>query len=187
MLLSYYKINENVRNPIIKTDGSACFDIPVSLRDGFELKTYRVGYNQQIKEDKLFLRKGVTTDDILKQPKVIDIDKGLIIKPGVVYLIPTGLIFQIPVNYHLQIYLRSSSGLKKHLCIPNSVGIIDSDYRDEVCLIISSVSNSAIKLFDGDMIAQGMLVRSEYLTLVELINAPEKIESRTGGFGSTGN
>lgn len=170
--LVYYKVDELVKSPVVKTKGSACFDIPISIREGFNLKFW--SQNNQTSEQPNELRFEIPWDH-------------LVLVPGNTYLIPTGLIFEIPDGYHLQIHLRSSTGLKKHLGIPSHIGIIDSDYRDEVHIPLYVTSNSSVFVQDGDMLAQAMLVKNVDVTLEETTETPEKLETRSGGFGSTGN
>ncbi|MEV2675606.1 deoxyuridine 5'-triphosphate nucleotidohydrolase, partial [Paenibacillus larvae] len=64
--------------------------------------------------------------------------EDVIIEPGDVKTIRTGLAFEIPVGYELQIRPRSGVSLKTKLRQPNSVGTIDSDYRGEVQLMFEN-------------------------------------------------
>ena len=56
-------------------------------------------------------------------------------------LIPTGLIFDIPKNHYVRLYARSGNAFKKGLVLANSVGIIDSDYVDEVKIMLHNISD----------------------------------------------
>jgi dUTP pyrophosphatase len=104
------------------------------------------------------------------------------VSPGMPVVAGTGLAFEIPTGYMLEI--RSRSGLAfKHglLAFP---GTIDSDYRGEVCVLIMATTGiHSIKT--GDRIAQACLVPCP---LVVLKPAEELSETQrgTGGFGSTG-
>lgn len=185
--LYYYKIDETVKDPVVKTAGSACFDIPISLRDGFSLKTFQPNFNSVVFEDIIQLTSGNSSERRMSMHQRQNINEGLLIKPNVTYLIPTGLIFIIPDGYHIQIHLRSSTGLKKHLGIPSHIGIIDSDYRDEVHVPLHSISNANVLVNDGDMLAQAMLVKNQQVDFERVPLRPERLDSRQGGFGSTGN
>ena len=65
----------------------------------------------------------------------------VIIGPGETKLIPTGLAFEIPWGYELQIRMRSGIAKRTHLRLPNSVGTIDSDYRGEVFMMFENCKN----------------------------------------------
>lgn len=189
-LLVYYKVAETVRDPVVKTAGSACFDIPISLRDGFDLKVWfwKNTDGGTIQEEIVKLTNGKSFPKRMSNShSAKNIAEGLTIHKGATFLVPTGLIFVIPDGYHVQIHLRSSTGLKKHLAIPSHIGIIDADYRDEVHVPLHCISETATKVFDGDMLAQAMLVKNTDFEMKSCPVRPERLDSRNGGFGSTGN
>lgn len=100
--------------------------------------------------------------------------------------IPLGFALELPEGYHAEILPRSSMGVKTGLRVSNSAGIIDSDYRGEVCIILDNVkfcSNANIK--DGDRIAQMQIVKDPDVELVQAADLSET-DRGTGGFGSTG-
>ena len=108
----------------------------------------------------------------------------LTIKPGEMIKVPTGIRCFIESNYVLQIYPRSSIGIKYQVCLANTVGIIDSDYYNakNEGHIITALVNRGDKDFvinKGDRIVQGIFV--EYHTADE----EEVTTKRTGGFGSS--
>ena len=69
--------------------------------------------------------------------------------------------------------------------IPNSVGVIDSDYRGEVFVPIMNLSEQAIDFAKGQRVAQGMIVKAEQFR-IRLVNELSGTERGDGGFGSTG-
>ena len=88
-------------------------------------------------------------------------------------------------NEFLMLVNRSSNPKKKKLVIPNSVGIIDSDYVDnpdnegEMGFLFYNLSNETVVLEAGDKLGQGIFM--EYKTVVD-----DKAEGeRIGGWGST--
>lgn len=101
------------------------------------------------------------------------------------YVLGTGLSAEIPSGYCILVFARSSLGIKK-LIIPNSVGVIDSDYRGEIKVPLISLNESSITIEKGQRIAQSMLVK---LTMANLILADSLTSTSrgAGGFGSTGN
>lgn len=116
------------------------------------------------------------------------------IAPGETALVKTGLSFAIPEGYELQVRPRSGLSLKTPLRVANSPGTIDSDYRGEVCVIMTNTASpnpegelsplsEQIKM--GDRIAQGVIcpiIQAEF----ELTDALPETKRGKGGFGSTG-
>ena len=100
--------------------------------------------------------------------------------------IPTGLILDIPVGYSVRVHPRSGLAYKKGITLLNAEGIIDSDYTDELKIILHNTSNTNFIIHHGDRIAQGELVKSLDYTLEECYTAPTQKTDRVGGFGSTG-
>lgn len=104
-------------------------------------------------------------------------------------IVPTGLKFDIPEGYVLMIYSRSGHGFNNDVRLANCVGIIDSDYTDEVMVKLTQDADGPRGTFwivPGDRIAQAMLMPVQQVQFVELSEAPAKKGNRTGGFGSTG-
>lgn len=100
-----------------------------------------------------------------------------------IHIINTGIKAFMPKNEYLQISIRSSLG-KKGLIMPNGVGIIDSDYYNNVenegniGILLLNISKVPIVLLAGDRIAQGIFLK--YYTTDDTVK-----ELRSGGFGST--
>jgi dUTP pyrophosphatase len=100
--------------------------------------------------------------------------------------IPTGLILDIPEGYSVRIHGRSGLAYKKGINLLNCEGIIDSDYTDELKVLLYNTSNVDFKINHGDRIAQGELVKSLDYTIEECYTQPQQKTDRVGGFGSTG-
>ena len=87
----------------------------------------------------------------------------------------------MPEDAVLKIYIRSSLGIKRGLCLSNGTGIIDSDYVWNIGISVYNRGENEAKIEAGERFAQGIFERY----LITSDDAP--IESaRTGGFGSTG-
>ena len=101
----------------------------------------------------------------------------------------TGLAFEVPNGHVLMIYSRSGHGFKNDMRLANCVGVIDSDYRGEVCVRLTNDQGGPaarrVTIKTGDRIAQGMLVRIPGVDLVEADEISET-ERGAGGLGSTG-
>lgn len=107
------------------------------------------------------------------------------INPLEVLLLRTGLIVEIPENFFGMIAPRSSIVLKNHLDMPNSVGIIDSDYRGELLIPLRNLGTKPFTIEKGERIAQLIIlpyVKGEFYQTTDL----SKTARGVGGFGSTG-
>lgn len=104
---------------------------------------------------------------------------------GQVLLVDTGIAFDIPTGYELQVRPRSGLSFKTPLRVANSPGTVDSDFRDSVKVIIENRSdNEDYTIKKGERIAQGIICPVIQATFeeAELSNTIRG----TGGFGSTG-
>lgn len=100
-------------------------------------------------------------------------------------LLPSNVIVETPSGYMLMVASRSSTPKKKGLSLPHGVGIVDIDYsgeKDEVLLQVINFTDSEVKVFRGEKIAQGIFVRVDKAEWEEVENMKE--DSR-GGIGST--
>lgn len=99
-------------------------------------------------------------------------------------LIPTGLYMKIPEGYEIQVRPRSGLALKHGISCANAVGTIDSDYINEVGVILINLSKEEFTIYPGERIAQLVLNKVERLNWKLVDKLPET--TRNGGFGSTG-
>ncbi len=100
-------------------------------------------------------------------------------------LLATGLAFEIPPGFELQVRPRSGLSLKKGLSIPNSPGTIDADYRGELKIIVINLSEKDIIIEDQQRVAQVVLC-PVFQAELKWTNSLSATERGTGGFGSTG-
>ena len=114
------------------------------------------------------------------------IDKALTLAPQQLTVIPTGIAIELPDNTCAAfLYARSGLGVKHGICLSNGVGVIDSDYRGEICVGLCNVSDKPYTIEPGERVAQ--MVIAPVLT-PEIIEVAElgDTERGAGGFGSTG-
>lgn len=100
-------------------------------------------------------------------------------------LISTGLFFEIPEGYEVQVRPRSGMAIKHGITCLNSPGTVDSDYRGEIKIILINLSSESHTINSGDRIAQMVVAKVERASLKPV----EQLESTTrgeGGFGHTG-
>ncbi|HEY1115783.1 MAG TPA: dUTP diphosphatase [Chitinophagaceae bacterium] len=109
----------------------------------------------------------------------------MLLKPLQRELVPTGLYFEIPEGYEVQIRPRSGLAINQGITCLNTPGTIDSDYRGEIKIILINLSGDAQSIYPGDRIAQMVVKRVERAHLVSVTQLSETGRSN-GGFGSTG-
>lgn len=113
------------------------------------------------------------------------LDEAVMIQPGEVFWVPTGIALEVPKGCAGLIYARSSMGAKRGLAPANKVGVIDSDYRGEIRVVLLNHSKEPQTIAPGERIAQFVItpvLTPEY----EEVGALSDTDRGTGGFGSTG-
>ncbi len=113
-------------------------------------------------------------------------DADITIEPGKRALIPTGIAIA-PETSGVVAILAARSGLSvKHgITLTNGIGVIDSDYRGEICASLINVSDTPYTITPGERMAQLMfmpVLQANFLIADEL----DDTARGTGGFGSTG-
>ncbi|HDP80780.1 MAG TPA: dUTP diphosphatase [Spirochaetes bacterium] len=112
-------------------------------------------------------------------------EEPMVVEPGKVALVPTGLRMSIPEGYEAQIRPRSGLALKHGITLLNTPGTIDADYRGEVKIIIANLGAEPFEIRSGMRIAQMVLARvfrAEF-TITECLDETGRNE---GGFGHSG-
>jgi len=111
------------------------------------------------------------------------------IQPNEFRVIPTGLYFDLPENFEIQIRPRSGMAAKYGITVLNSPGTIDSDYTGEIKVILINHGSSVFPITNGDRIAQAVIATVTAKNIINL-NKVKSINKETdrgsGGFGSTG-
>jgi dUTP pyrophosphatase len=111
--------------------------------------------------------------------------EDVVLEAGERKLIGTGLSFEIPKGYEIQIRPRSGLAYKYGISVLNSPGTIDSDYRGEIKVLLINHSDTSFEIKVGDRIAQGVIQEVIQSSFEEVENLSET-ERGSGGFGSTG-
>ena len=105
--------------------------------------------------------------------------------PGESVMIPTGIAMEIPKGYAGLVFARSSMGAKRGLAPANKVGVIDSDYRGEIRVVLHNHSGEPQSVEPGERVAQLLIVP----VFTPGFQEAEKLSDTSrgaGGFGSTG-
>lgn len=116
-------------------------------------------------------------------------EKTIEIEPGHRALIPTGLYFEIPAGFELQVRSRSGLALKNGIMVLNSPGTVDSGYRGEIGVILYNTDKSTpFYIHKGDRIAQGVIASVQTMNKTKFVKTDSLSSSErgSGGFGSTG-
>ncbi len=112
--------------------------------------------------------------------------ESVLIQPGEVKKIRTGLVIEAPVGYFLMLTCRSSLSSKKGLHLANGVGTIDRDYsgpEDEIHIILHNFTAHEVRVEKGERLVQGIFLPVEQ---VEWEEQGQIREQSRGGVGSTG-
>ena len=100
-------------------------------------------------------------------------------------LVKTGLSFEIPKGYEIQVRPKSGLALNDGITCLNSPGTVDSNYRGELGVILINHSSKSYLVEKGTKVAQIVLGRVEEIKFKEVKNLNNTTRG-TGGFGSTG-
>jgi len=112
--------------------------------------------------------------------------KNIVIAPGTIKMIPTGLKAYMKDNEWLGLYIRSSVAKKLGLTMANNVGIIDADFYNNpdneghIHVMLKNCTDAAVTISAGDRVAQGIF--QQYFTT----DNDDVNTKRVGGTGSTG-
>jgi dUTP pyrophosphatase len=98
---------------------------------------------------------------------------------------PTGIFIAVPQGYEAQVRPRSGLALNHRISVLNSPGTVDSDYRNEVGVILSNFGDQPFAVTRGMRIAQMVICRTHQVEVVE-VDELDQTKRALGGFGSTG-
>lgn len=164
--LKFWKTHPSVVLPKFQTDQAACFDLAMQSYGKSEYS----GFNQDNKPFSRPLHDG----------------GKIYLSAGDRIMVPTGMIMDIPEGYSVRVHARSGTSLKLGLVLANQEGVIDSDYVDEVMVLLWNTSTNGIWIENGTRLAQAELTKLERYALEETTEKPGKKTNREGGMGSTG-
>jgi dUTP pyrophosphatase len=114
------------------------------------------------------------------------ISEPVTIAPRQLVTVPTGLAIALPsAEYVALVFARSGLGVKHGISLANAVGVIDSDYRGEIKVGLTNLSDTPYTIQPGDRIAQLAVLP---VVQAQVVQAEELDETGRGGggFGSTG-
>jgi len=162
--LKLFKTHPSISLPKKQTSQSACFDLSFQGHGKNEYK----GYTNMNKPFSRVMNNQIT------------------IAPRERVMVPTGIIMDIPEGYSVRLHARSGLSLKQGLVLANAEGVVDSDYVEEVMVLMTNLSENTISIQSGDRVAQAELVKDAEYTIEESAVRPGVKTNRVGGMGSTG-
>lgn len=162
--LKIWKTHPSNQIPKKQTEGSACFDLQFQGHGKSEYKGFT-------RNNKSFTR---------------PMNNMVTIQPGDRVMVPTGLILDIPTGHSVRVHARSGLSLKQGLVLANAEGVIDSDYVEELMVLLWNISDNQINISTGDRIAQAELIKDAEYSITETAARPFVKTNRIGGMGSTG-
>ena len=114
------------------------------------------------------------------------IDEPVVIEPSQLVKIPTGIAIELQrKDLGAFLFARSGLGVKYGITLSNGVGVVDSDYRGEICVGLCNVSDKPYTIQPSERVAQMVIMP---VVLADFIEADELGDTQrgTGGFGSSG-
>ena len=109
----------------------------------------------------------------------------MVIFPGEVGLIPTGISVQFPEGYGALLRDRSSVATKQYLFVV--AGVIDNGYTGEIKIALYNGGGNTARISEGTKIAQMILVPTVNFEIEEVTETTSVDGRGSNGFGSTGN
>jgi dUTP pyrophosphatase len=113
------------------------------------------------------------------------LENTVTIAPGESAFIPTGIAMEVPVGCAGLIYARSGLACKRGLAPANKVGVVDSDYRGQIVVVLHNHGQLPQIIENGERIAQMVItpvLTPPYMEVEDLSGSARG----AGGFGSTG-
>jgi dUTP pyrophosphatase len=139
---------------------------------------------QRIHEDAILPSYAYPTDSGFDLCSVEEIS----IEPFGRALVPTGLRFNIPPGFEIQVRPKSGLAIKEGITVLNTPGTVDQGYNGELKVIVFNTNNKPFTIKNKMKIAQAVLcpvASGNFVTIVEVDNV-EETERGDNGFGSTG-
>ena len=113
------------------------------------------------------------------------IPEPVTIGPGETVFIPTGIAMEVPRGCAGLVYARSGMACKRGLAPANKVGVVDSDYRGEITVVLHNHGTRPQTVENGERVAQ-MVITPVLTPAYEIAEELSDTARNTGGFGSTG-
>lgn len=97
----------------------------------------------------------------------------------------TGIAIQVPPGHMGMVFVRSSTGIKRHVVLSNGTGIIDADYTGEIILSLHNTGDTFTHFNQWDKVAQLVIVKIGKSSPIRVSKLTDTARG-TNGIGSTG-
>lgn len=165
-------------------------------KHGFDAEKFKEQM-EEVRKNSTYHKIGLVNKSDNEDPKIetegsagfdlrANLEYSVVLKKNSRKIIPTGLFFEIPTGYEIQIRPRSGLAAKHGITVLNSPGTIDSDYRGEIQVILINHGDENFVINHGERIAQGVLAFSIQPTFFKKNEIDENTSRGVNGFGSTG-
>lgn len=114
-----------------------------------------------------------------------DVREDVVVRPGEIKLVSTGIYLSIPRGYEAEIRPRSGLALKHGVTLVNTPGTIDSDYRGLLSIILINLGKENFTIRRGDRIAQ-MVFKKVTQAELQVVGELDQTVRSASGFGHTG-
>ena len=162
-----YTFGTDIPLPSFGSDLASCFDLSYQNPEGASIQ----GYDSENKPGLI---------------SVFSVAKEFYFPPNTRLLVPTGMIFDLPMGHDMRVHPRSGVSLKQGLTLINCEGVIDEDYTQQLFIPMINLSSRSVLITQGMRLAQAEICRLPRPNFIRLDNPPGPKANRTGGFGSTG-
>lgn len=113
------------------------------------------------------------------------LEERITIAAGATVFVPTGIALEVPKHCAGLVYARSGLACKRDLAPANKVGVVDSDFRGEIFVVLHNHGDQAQTIEHGDRVAQ-LVITPVLQPAYEAVQELENTARDAGGFGSTG-
>ena len=113
------------------------------------------------------------------------LDAPMTLQPMQRAMVPTGIAFELPEGFEMQVRARSGLSIKHGIAMVNGVGTIDADYRGELNILVINLGQEAFTIEPDMRIAQLVISKYEKITW-QLTEELSETARGDGGFGHTG-
>lgn len=181
-------LKENVQPNLFDLLNESDFSKEFDYKDGnyrLRVKFMNLSSNQ----DPEYASDGSSGFDLRANIDDSEYNGSVVVPSGKVMIIPTGLYYEVPEGFEIQIRPRSGLAAKFGVTVLNTPGTIDSDYRGEIMIIIYNTGSFGdFTINHGDRIAQGVItsVYCKKTVSFEKTNSLSNTDRGSGGFGHTG-
>lgn len=113
------------------------------------------------------------------------LSEPLTVHPGEIAWVGTGIALEVPKGCAGLVYARSGMACKRGLAPANKVGVVDSDYRGEITVVLLNHGSQPQTIMPGERIAQ-FVITPVLTPAYEEVSDLDETDRGVGGFGSTG-